>query len=288
MDQGGTKRFYVTRPDMLAVSQIADHIQSDSRARRNREYVVIFVPRRLASCEYILEREGVHGLIRYMELKLHLIPLDEHILSLERNKSLFTLHIDGDMSMLHSVAESILLLERHHGTIPVVHGKGHLASMVWSLYSRLKDAHQVGTLHHEGGSQITELVLFDRSCDYVTPLCSQLTYEGILDDTFGIKSGFVEVGKEREGPAQRPGPRVQDYSLDAFLLRPLGALQHIERVKVGLFRVETLADDPGAQEFRPEASRAATETRFAGDPPESERADHREEEGGRVRTAAVL
>ena len=199
MDQGGTKRFYVTRPDMLAVSQIADHIQSDSRARRNREYVVIFVPRRLASCEYILEREGVHGLIRYMELKLHLIPLDEHILSLERNKSLFTLHIDGDMSMLHSVAESILLLERHHGTIPVVHGKGHLASMVWSLYSRLKDAHQVGTLHHEGGSQITELVLFDRSCDYVTPLCSQLTYEGILDDTFGIKSGFVEVGEEIMG-----------------------------------------------------------------------------------------
>ena len=199
MDQGGSKRFYITRPDMLTVSQIADHIQSDTRARRFREYFVIFVPRRQAACEYILEREGVHGFIRFLEWNLHLIPLDEHILSLERNRSLFTLHIDGDTSMLHSVAESILLLESLHGTIPIVHGKGHLASMVWSLYGRLKELRQGGVVHQEGGSQITELILFDRSCDYVTPLCSQLTYEGMLDDTFGVKSGFVKIGEEIMG-----------------------------------------------------------------------------------------
>ena len=199
MDQGGTKRFYITRPDMLPVSQIADHIQSDNRARLFREYVIIFVPRRQASCEYILEREGVHGFVKILEWNLHLIPLDEHILSLERNRSLFTLHVDGDTSMLHSVAESILLLENLHGTIPIVHGKGHLADMVWRLYDRLKELKQVGVLHQEGGSLISELVLFDRSCDYVTPLCSQLTYEGILDDTFGIRSGFVQIGKEVMG-----------------------------------------------------------------------------------------
>ena len=199
MDQGGSKRFYVTRPDMLPVSQIADHVQSDIRARRMREYFIIFVPRQLAACEYILEREGVQGFIKVLEWNLHLIPLDEHILSLERHHSLFTLYIDGDMSMLHSVAESILHLERQHGTIPLVHGKGHFSSMVWSLYNRLKELQQVGVVHQEGGSQITEMILFDRACDYVTPLCSQLTYEGILDDTFGVKSGFVEIGEEIMG-----------------------------------------------------------------------------------------
>lgn len=199
MDQGGSKRFYITRPDMLPVSQIADHIQSDNRARVVREYVIIFVPRRHASCEYILEREGVHGFLKILEWNLHLIPLDEHLLSLERNSSLFTLHIDGDTSMLHSVAESILLLEKLHGTIPVVHGKGHIANMVWTLYGRLKELQQARVVPQEGGSQITELVLFDRSCDYITPLCSQLTYEGMLDDTFGVKSGFVQIGQEVMG-----------------------------------------------------------------------------------------
>lgn len=33
--------------------------------------------------------------------------------------------------------------------------------------------------------------------DLVTPLCSQVTYEGVLDDTFGITSGkhvaFVKI-----------------------------------------------------------------------------------------------
>lgn len=32
-------------------------------------------------------------------------------------------------------------------------------------------------------------ILFLSDVDFVTPLCSQLTYEGILDDTFGIQSG---------------------------------------------------------------------------------------------------
>ena len=34
------------------------------------------------------------------------------------------------------------------------------------------------------------LCTYDADCDYVTPLCSQVTYEGLLDDTFGINSGL--------------------------------------------------------------------------------------------------
>jgi len=30
----------------------------------------------------------------------------------------------------------------------------------------------------------------DVDSDYVSPLCSQVTYEGLLDDTFGINSGL--------------------------------------------------------------------------------------------------
>lgn len=32
--------------------------------------------------------------------------------------------------------------------------------------------------------------------DMVTPLCSQVTYEGLLDDIFGINCGVVEFDKE--------------------------------------------------------------------------------------------
>jgi len=35
---------------------------------------------------------------------------------------------------------------------------------------------------------IKRLVLIDRTCDLVTPLCKQLTYEGLIDDLIGIDS----------------------------------------------------------------------------------------------------
>ena len=37
--------------------------------------------------------------------------------------------------------------------------------------------------------------------DYVTPLCSQLTYEGLLDETFGIKCGRSPQNSRRSNLA---------------------------------------------------------------------------------------
>ena len=36
-------------------------------------------------------------------------------------------------------------------------------------------------------ANIDSLILLDRSVDMVTPLSSQLTYEGLIDETYGIK-----------------------------------------------------------------------------------------------------
>lgn len=35
--------------------------------------------------------------------------------------------------------------------------------------------------------------------DLVTPLCTQLTYEGLIDEVFGIKSGVVQLELGPEG-----------------------------------------------------------------------------------------
>lgn len=37
------------------------------------------------------------------------------------------------------------------------------------------------------------LVLVDREVDMVTPLCTQLTYEGLLDEVLGIRNGTVSI-----------------------------------------------------------------------------------------------
>ena len=35
--------------------------------------------------------------------------------------------------------------------------------------------------------QIDAIILLDRSVDFLTPLCTQLTYEGLIDEVYGIK-----------------------------------------------------------------------------------------------------
>lgn len=195
MNTGSETRFYITRPDIPAINYISQHIKSDLKNRTPRNYHIIFVPRKLASCDYILEREGLYGHVKMWDWNLYLIPLDEHVLSLEHPNTTRTLYFDGNYSVLHSVARSILALEDQFGTIPIIHGKGQFAEMVWELVVRMKEALGKTTGPHSA-STITDLVLFDRSCDWVTPMCSQLTYEGMLDDVFDIKSGFVELGTD--------------------------------------------------------------------------------------------
>ena len=47
-----------------------------------------------------------------------------------------------------------------------------------------------------GPSAIDEMIIFDREVDGISPMCTQLTYEGLLDEVLGIKNGTVSIEKE--------------------------------------------------------------------------------------------
>ena len=56
-----------------------------------------------------------------------------------------------------------------------------------------------------GGKHIQTVVLFDRSVDLVTPFCSQMCYEGLLDEYFNIEGGRIKIpkaGTADNAPAQ--------------------------------------------------------------------------------------
>ena len=59
--------------------------------------------------------------------------------------------------------------------------------MVWELANRLESLqdHPRAPINHEIG----HIFLIDRDVDFVSALCTQTTYEGLVDETFGIRSG---------------------------------------------------------------------------------------------------
>lgn len=51
-------------------------------------------------------------------------------------------------------------------------------------------------------NHIDQFIIIDRNVDLVTPLCTELTYEGLIDETMGIKHCFVELDAALVNPAQ--------------------------------------------------------------------------------------
>lgn len=201
MRTGGPIRYYLTRPEITPMQYIASHIKSDVKIKEQRQYTILFIPRVLALCEYVLEREGVIGHIKRYSWNLNFIPLDDTLLSLEHPNTARTLFLEGNYSILHLIATSLIDLEEKCGTIPTIHGKGKFSEMVYEMFVRIKEVRGINEFHlpRSGATSVSEVILFDRSCDWVTPMCSQLTYEGMLDDVFGIQSGFLEFSKETSG-----------------------------------------------------------------------------------------
>ncbi|CAK8675606.1 unnamed protein product [Clavelina lepadiformis] len=195
---GCDQRVYIVRPEVKIMRQIAAHINSDKRAEKLRKYRILMVPRQLHICNMILEQEGVLGnTVLIEDLHIDFIPLDSDIISLENPQLLNAVFREGDQTWLHTVARSIVNIQAAFGTIPNVYGQGHNAKIVDELVKTLTSEfdEKKSPLQH----QIGHLILLDRDVDYVTPLCSQVTYEGLLDDIFEIKCGAIDFGPEVTG-----------------------------------------------------------------------------------------
>lgn len=86
---------------------------------------------------------------------------------------------------MYQAAQAIMMLQDLYGVIPRVSGKGLAAKHVWDLLKRLSLEPRTPKKHITH-SQIDHLLLLDRSIDLVSPLVTQLTYEGLIDELFQI------------------------------------------------------------------------------------------------------
>lgn len=80
-----------------------------------------------------------------------------------------------------------MTLQSLYGVIPRVCGKGAAAHQVWDLVRRLSLEPRAAK-HHSPVSHIDQLLLLDRNIDLLSPLTTQLTYEGLIDEMFGIQN----------------------------------------------------------------------------------------------------
>jgi hypothetical protein len=105
-------------------------------------------------------------------------------------------------------------IQRRHGYFPRITGKGDNARKLADLLVRMRkevEADESSTPGPEYGnklpsSSIEQLIIIDREVDYATPLLTQLTYEGLIDEFVGIHNNQANVDSSVVGPAAGQPP----------------------------------------------------------------------------------
>ncbi|NXG22893.1 VP33B protein, partial [Grallaria varia] len=192
---GASDQFcFLVRPRVRTMRFIADIVNADKMSGRNRKYKIIFSPQKFYACEMVLEEEGVFGDVTCDEWSFYLLPLDEDIISMELPEFFRDYFLEGDHRWINPVARALQLLNSLYGPFGKAYGIGRCAKMSHELWQDLEE-------ESEGEGQgrkpeIGHVFLMDRDVDYVTALCSQVVYEGLVDDTFRIKCGSVDFGPD--------------------------------------------------------------------------------------------
>eukprot|EP00825_Cyclidium_porcatum_P052197 TRINITY_DN9814_c0_g1_i6.p1 TRINITY_DN9814_c0_g1~~TRINITY_DN9814_c0_g1_i6.p1 ORF type:complete len:264 (+),score=38.23 TRINITY_DN9814_c0_g1_i6:129-920(+) len=157
-----------------------------------RQYYLTFYPRISQECKEFIENHNMQGNFQLISnFNFDLIPCASDLISLELQNSFKDLYLNGNLSYYSYVATSLLRLESLYGTFQNILGKGEGAKKVLKIYEQEKSTESESDSLQKPQSQIDTLILFDRNIDFVTPLLSQSTYQGLLDEFYGIKSNGI-------------------------------------------------------------------------------------------------
>ncbi|KZV65574.1 Sec1-like protein [Peniophora sp. CONT] len=190
-----TNIVYLCRPQIKWVKIIADQIKRHARENRKHTYTLLLVPRVSTVVSRVLEDEGVLGDVTLAAYDLQFIPIADDVISLEHDGAFKEIWVDGDETSVYNSAQALHTLQRLFGLFPRILGKGDAAGRLVDLLpqARSQAAKDGSDDQLVLSDQLDCLIVLDRRVDMVTPLLTQLTYEGLIDEVMGIKNSHIEV-----------------------------------------------------------------------------------------------
>ncbi|MCJ1332330.1 hypothetical protein MMC10_009022 [Thelotrema lepadinum] len=189
----------------LAIAEQIQRLQQSSQSEH--EFTVFVTPRKTLVCSKIFEDTGVLGDIVLDEFPLYFLPLDPDLLSLELEDSFSNLYLRKDPTCVFLAAKALMLLQDKYGLFPRIIGKGDNSQRLMELLFRMRSeasAEERASTSKIGmmpSATIESLIIIDREVDFGSAFLTQLTYEGLIDEMFGIKDNQAELDTSIVGPS---------------------------------------------------------------------------------------
>ena len=190
---------YIIPPKKESLILIENHIKNYSKnieesKKQNKtilpkEFHLIFIPKINNECnDYIMNSYYFEIYTFIHNLGIDIYPLDYDLMSLEEDNIIKEIYIDKNYNILQTLCKSYLKFETVFGKIK---NKYYIGENAFKLNNLIKKEEL--NYSFENDSNFICSIIFDRNIDFITPLCTVNTYEGLLDEHFGIKFNQIKV-----------------------------------------------------------------------------------------------
>lgn len=216
---------FVARPTPAAAAAIAATVKVGLAAPggARREWRALLAPRAGLRARAALAAAGALGSVALADLPLHFLPLDADLLSLEDYDAPAALAA-GHPGPAHAVAAGLAALLPRLGAPAVLRAVGPAALAAADALAAARKAAGADA-PPPGGGKVSEWILIDRSIDWVTPLLTQLTYEGLIREALPVRGGAAVF----EGGPAAAAPSTPHSSRPARTRVPLTAADPVFR-----------------------------------------------------------
>ena len=182
---------YIIKPDEARIKEIVQIHTMLASIIKNLEEYIIFIPCENYDIIKNLTSYHVKECFHIENLNFDLIPIDIDLLSLEKENCLKEIYIDDNLTSITDLANSLTKLEMIFGKVKHRYIKGDMGLKFCEI---LEEKEKENNLKNSG--EILALLAFDRSVDFVTIMNTNHTFEGMIDEKFGINLGRTKISEK--------------------------------------------------------------------------------------------
>ena len=161
------------------------------------EINIVFIPGETYEINDFLSNNDLEYRFNIYSFNMDLIPLDNDLISLEKENVLKRIYLNKDITLINDFANSFIKLEACFGKIRHKYIKGNKAKIFNDILKEKEKETNIKT-----NEEIFGMIVFDRSVDFITALSTNYTYEGLIDDFYEINKGKIIIDesyfKEKE------------------------------------------------------------------------------------------
>ena len=207
---------YIIQPNKEALSIILESYFLISSMFKGVETNIIFIPgESYEIIEYMMANDLITK-FKIFSFNVDLLPIDNDLLSLEKQNCFREIYIDKNLTSISELANAFVKIESCFGKVKHRYFKGDNSKIFDNLVREKEKENDL-----KSSEEILGMIVLDRSVDYLTTVTTNYTFEGLIDDYFGINFGTIKIKESiitdtSKQKKNKDTEKIITYSLTSF------------------------------------------------------------------------